>query len=279
MKEIFINIFCFNSPQDFISEHPLNGKVKIFTYLLGSEIDTEIIKDLSINNNGIYNRIRDTGDLRRVLLHFFEGTGRGHPTWAGPYIGTNGKVMISYVEPVYDNITDRLVAVVGTDVNIARIEARLEEIEQESFGYSFLVDNNGQTVFHSINNGKDLYDIALYETFGGAQEDDENYRNFMENVRHALITRVQGSARVSKRIDFLPVCVVDGVTDYYFRPIADTPFSIAVAFPRFSMGNVGFEVPKEGEWNKNVFMSDVFEVSKLEEFSVPRGIEIVNVSD
>ena len=214
-----------------------------------------------------------------MLLHFFEGSGRGHPTWAGPYIGTNGKVMISYVEPIYDNVTDRLVAVVGTDVNINRIESRLEQIEQDSFGYSFLVDNNGQTVFHSLQHGNDLYDIALYETFGGSQEGDENYRNFMENVRHPLITRVQGDARVYKRVDYLPVCVVDGVTDYYFRPIADTPFSVAVAFPRFSMGNVGFEVPREGEWTKNVFISDDFEVAELDEFRVPRGVEIVNVSD
>lgn len=187
------------------------------------------------------------------------------------------------MEPIYDNSTDRLIGVAGTDVNLARIRKNLEEIEEDSYGYSFLVDNNGQTVFHTIRNDDSMYDISLYETFGGSQEgvpeNEDNYKEFMDNVRHSLIARIQGNYRIMKTIDYLPVCTVDGVTDYYYRPIAKTPFSVAVAFPRYTMGHVSFKSPGEGEWETNTFISDIFSVSELDEFKAPRGIEIVNVSD
>ena len=209
--------------------------------------------------------------------------GRGHATWVGPYIDVNGRPSVSYVEPVYDNVTDRLIGVAGTDINLDGIKARLERITQDFYGYSFLVDNNGQTVYHSTSDIDTLYDISLYETFGESQEDsvedEANYKSFMENVRHSLVARVQGVSRISKTIDYLPVCIVNGITDYYYRPIANTLFSVAVAFPRYTMGNVAFETPDDADWVKNTYMSDIFSVSELDEFSVPRGIVITNVSD
>lgn len=71
----------------------------------------------------------------------------GRPTWVPPYLNKNIDVyMISYVIPIYKE--DRLIGIVGMDIDFSMIADRVAEMKIYDTGYAFLTDSDAAVVYH-----------------------------------------------------------------------------------------------------------------------------------
>lgn len=228
-----------------INEHPLRGDVSILTYVLGNVVDVSIIENIAQENNGIFSRIRDGGRLDIPLLSYYKFYGRGHDSWTEPYYAvSSGSLVITRSLPVYDGDSD-LAGVVGVDLSLKEIERVLKRVEFNSFGYSFLTDNEGQTFYYpdiDMSSASGFYDISLFETVS-----DDTSDWFNEKIRRRLISRVSGSETAAKYSDKLPIIIQKQEMNYYFRPIKDSHFSVTFAIPVDQSYTLKFDSPST--WN------------------------------
>ena len=105
----------------------------LFTYSFGAEADDSVPKQIACDNDGIWAKISDGGDLAKSMgaycKYFAYGLSakinEGFVAWVEPYeFSTGVGIGISASAPVYDRIIDPpvLLGVVGIDINFAALE-------------------------------------------------------------------------------------------------------------------------------------------------------------
>ena len=83
---------------------------------------------------------------REHVAWYYEPLESGKPIWLDPYYNKNINVyMISYVVPIY--IDGEIMGILGMDINMAAIHEIVDSITFKN-GYGFLLDNNGNIVYH-----------------------------------------------------------------------------------------------------------------------------------
>lgn len=88
----------------------------------------------------------DPSDVEHVGWYYVP-VKNGKATWMAPYMNENINVkMISYVIPLYTQ--NEIVGVVGMDIDFGMIEDLVGSIRAYSSGYAFLVDEQGNVMYH-----------------------------------------------------------------------------------------------------------------------------------
>ncbi len=78
---------------------------------------------------------------------YYDPVSKGEPVWMEPYENENiGYRMISYVVPLY--IEGEILGVIGMDIDYDYICSLAQKIEAYENGYAFIVNKDGQVIYH-----------------------------------------------------------------------------------------------------------------------------------
>ncbi|XP_054706836.1 voltage-dependent calcium channel subunit alpha-2/delta-3-like [Uloborus diversus] len=155
------------------------------------------------------------------------------------------QLMTTVATPVFDkrNVslkTATLLGVAGTDVPIREITKLTRAYKIGVNAYSFAITNNGHVLFHPelrplyqdlLKPGYrnvDLTEVELVDTSTSLYEFDET----LHTIRKNMVDRRIGWGKMSVKVpsdNFKRV--VTRNNSYYYGPVDDTPFSLAVSLP------------------------------------------------
>ncbi|XP_055847304.1 voltage-dependent calcium channel subunit alpha-2/delta-3 isoform X2 [Episyrphus balteatus] len=143
-----------------------------------------------------------------------------------------------------------LLGVVGTDVPIEEIRKMIPQHKLGPNGYSFIVDNNGRVLYHPdlrpigdanhyIDHLKpkytsvDITELELPETeMGNEHEIVEMNKNLLYDMRSDMVMPKEGETEFTILNHFDGMKRVSSRTQrYFYGPIEDTPFTLAVVLP------------------------------------------------
>uniref|UniRef100_A0A1A9ZTG7 VWFA domain-containing protein n=1 Tax=Glossina pallidipes TaxID=7398 RepID=A0A1A9ZTG7_GLOPL len=143
-----------------------------------------------------------------------------------------------------------LLGVVGTDVPVEEIRKMIPQHKLGPNGYSFIVDNNGRVLYHPdlrpLNDGNqyidqlrpkytsvDITELELPETeIGNDHEIVEMNKNLLYDMRSDMIIPKEGETEFTILQHFDDMKRVNAKTQrYFYGPIEDTPFTLAVVLP------------------------------------------------
>ncbi|XP_037897519.1 voltage-dependent calcium channel subunit alpha-2/delta-3 isoform X2 [Glossina fuscipes] len=143
-----------------------------------------------------------------------------------------------------------LLGVVGTDVPVEEIQKMIPQHKLGPNGYSFIVDNNGRVLYHPdlrpLNDGNqyidqlrpkytsvDITELELPETeIGNDHEIVEMNKNLLYDMRSDMIIPKEGETEFTILQHFDDMKRVNAKTQrYFYGPIEDTPFTLAVVLP------------------------------------------------
>ncbi|XP_076262378.1 ca[2+] channel Muscle-specific alpha2/delta subunit isoform X2 [Rhynchophorus ferrugineus] len=266
-----------------------NIPVRIFTYLIGKEVtNVEEIKWMACANRGYYTHVQTLEQVTASVLQYIYVIARplvlqaeDHPvSWTHAYadltyddatdttINEPYRLLTSAAIPCYDmkinkmndTRTAELLGVAATDVPIDEFKKLVSPYKIGVNAYAFIVSNNGYVLMHPdlrpVFNGilKENYNsIDLTEV---EQHDEDlpsrNVSKTLRELRTALVNGSEGSIRNiklkyhyddNKRVS-------EEYYDYYFSPLENTPFSIAIALPS-NYGNYSLEVGDEIQKNRH----------------------------
>ncbi|CAH3018039.1 unnamed protein product [Porites evermanni] len=142
----------------------LNGdkKIRVFTYLVGSEkrASDSSLKQITSKYRGCFFRIKTLSDVREKVLEYVKvlsrplgfslGDNTPDSSWTPIYLDKLGLgLMITLVAPVFNKTEHKeLLGVVGTDVALPQLEDTVPGSEVGANGYGFAINNNGFVLFH-----------------------------------------------------------------------------------------------------------------------------------
>ncbi|XP_046806243.1 voltage-dependent calcium channel subunit alpha-2/delta-4 isoform X1 [Lucilia cuprina] len=143
-----------------------------------------------------------------------------------------------------------LLGVVGTDVPVEEIRKMIPQHKLGPNGYSFIVDNNGRVLYHPdlrpLSDGNqyidqlrprytsvDITELELPETeIGNDHEIVEMNKNLLYDMRSDMIMPKEGETEFTILNHFDDMKRVSARTQrYFYGPIEDTPFTLAVVLP------------------------------------------------
>lgn len=231
--------------------------VRVFTYLIGREVgDTRHVRWMACSNKGYYSHISTLADVHEHVQEYIHVISRpmvimraNQTVWTSIYRDTSGVHMIlSVAKPVYNikngtaNSGD-LLGVMGTDIPLEQLISQIPHHKLGVDGYAFAITNNGYVLFHpdlrAPHNGElkpnynsvDLSEVELLDNHSTQLGSTETLSEENE-LRRKLIDRETGTMRMKMRIHFDQMKrATTRYYNYFFTPIENTPFSLAVALP------------------------------------------------
>jgi len=271
-----------DDPSDYIDAHDLKGLVKIFSYVVGKPTDTGVPMSLACNNDGSFATVSDTGDIGAVLSNYYMHMGHGTASWTLPYFGSSqGQLMVTYAIPVYSS-KEQLLGVVGVDLPLAAVEEAINAVLAQSGGngYAFLVDFEGDAVFHpdfKASSTLRFFDIELQETLVNTEDFLRTTRKateFYASVRRSMVDGTRGTRKLAVTRNYLPSGLYTLNVTYFFTPVAGTAFSVGTVWPSNNIQQLLFPDDIEGGWSENLVYGN-FEPYYEDETLVP-SLEIRN---
>uniref|UniRef100_T1J4G3 VWFA domain-containing protein n=1 Tax=Strigamia maritima TaxID=126957 RepID=T1J4G3_STRMM len=219
-----------------------NTAVRIFTFATGPHaVPVHTIKAMACNNKGYFTSISSLGAIRdgvqdyvNVLSRPMVLSGEKQFELTNFYDDVMGLGMVTTITlPVYnrslDGVGQSIVGVMGVDIPVKSLEQLGPNREMGPIGYSFAINHNGFIVFHpDMKTQGDYLDDPPEVDLVDLEEDIP----LMNQLRQKMIDRQSGSV-ISNTIETLPnqkyVCKQEKT--YYYTPIPNTTFSLALVFP------------------------------------------------
>ncbi|XP_018322592.1 voltage-dependent calcium channel subunit alpha-2/delta-3 isoform X2 [Agrilus planipennis] len=272
--------------------------VRIFVYLIGNEVTNEQeAKWMACNNRGYYSQVEALEQVSESVYEYIPVIARplvlqgdDHPiSWTHAYadmtfnsentnIFEQYRLLTSVAVPAFDTKVNKqndtrtadLLGVAATDIPIKDIEKLTLPYKIGVNAYSFIVSNNGYVLKHPDlrplykgvlkhnYNSIDLTEVEQLDNNKGPREPD----SVLLSLRNSLVTGKEGQlhdVKVKYHYDDMRR-VSREIFDYYFAPIKNTPFSIAIAIPD-SYGNYSLEVGDEIRKNVGVKLTSFFKGS------------------
>ncbi|XP_055682880.1 voltage-dependent calcium channel subunit alpha-2/delta-3 [Lutzomyia longipalpis] len=270
--------------------------VRIFTYLLGKEV-TKVreIQWMACLNRGYYSHIQTLDQVQEEVLKYVTVIatplvlqGIEHPpTWTHAFADksytqedddTPPRLMIAVGVPAFDHEFDptrnvtrsiSLLGVAGTDVPIEDIDKLTLPYKLGVGGYSFIVSNNGYVLLHPdlrpthkgiLKPNYNSIDFTEVEQFDDDKEGREPGEDLLALRENLVNTRPGKMLKIPVRFHYDKMRrVSQEVQDYYFAPLANTPFSLGLALPH-DYGNTWIKVGDEIKRNQHmgINISDFF---------------------
>ncbi|XP_068714502.1 VWFA and cache domain-containing protein 1-like [Montipora foliosa] len=236
----------------------LNNSIIIFTFGIGT-VNQEILKDIATLNTkkygfladrtvgditpGNYTHIdeRDANTLRIKMTTYYNYLPKvslNQPVVSVPYIDAFGTgLLMSITLPCYDS-KGKFIGVAGTDINIEDLLSDITFFNQDRKTYAFMISSSGRTLIHPLLPIPDDPDAdPIFLDIKTLEPDAEFEEVFNSMTSGSLGSKTFPATRYLLRGgDTLEgVTVTKLKSTYYWSPIKDTGFSIAVVVP------VGYE--------------------------------------
>ena len=129
-----------------------------------------------------------------------------------------------------------IVGVVGVDVAIDQFTQEVYNF-QSANSYAFMINNQGDVMTHPRFSDPGSIDSAIYVDIADLESADSD---FLTNVRRPMVRRDDGSYEMTvNRVIPRGDARYDGVrtkaiqTEYHFRPVDGSPFSVAYALSNY----------------------------------------------
>ncbi|XP_068714501.1 VWFA and cache domain-containing protein 1-like [Montipora foliosa] len=230
----------------------LNNSIIIFTFGIGTVNQEMILKDIATLNTkkygffadrtvgditpGNYTHI-DGGDVRIKIATYFNylpTVNLEQPVVSVPYVDAFGTgLLMSITLPCYDS-EGKFIGVAGTDVNIEDLLSDITFFNQDRKTYAFMISSSGRTLIHPllpIPDDPDADPIFLHIKTLEPDAEFEEVFNSMTSGSSGLKT-FPATRYLPRGGDMLEgVTVTTLESTYYWSPIGDTGFSIAVVVP------------------------------------------------
>ncbi|KAG8235606.1 hypothetical protein J437_LFUL014650 [Ladona fulva] len=206
--------------------------VRVFTYLVGKDaVNAPDLNWMACANKGYFVQIGSNYEIREKVLQYVEVMARpmvmyqnDHPIqWSPVFADTKGgclqstgsgcpeyQLTTSVSTPIFDrrNYSVRvanLLGVVGVDVPIQQIKKLVPPYKLGVNGYSFIVDNNGNVLYHP-----DLRPLMRHEMIDQKEGETElNVKVHCDNMKRVTTRRQK----------------------YFYHPIEGTQFTLGIALP------------------------------------------------
>jgi len=129
-------------------------------------------------------------------------------------------------------------------------------------GYAFLVDAEGDAVFHPDFKASPtlrFFDVELMETLVNTEDFLATTRkatDFYASVRRCMIDGTRGTRKLTVTRNYLPCGLYNMDVTYFFMPIDGTPFSVATVWPSNNIQQLLFPDDINGGWNQNLVYAD-----------------------
>ncbi|XP_033745436.1 voltage-dependent calcium channel subunit alpha-2/delta-3-like isoform X2 [Pecten maximus] len=238
--------------------------VRMFTFLIGREVsDNRNAKWMACANKGYYSHISTLADVSENVQHYLKVLSRpmviqrkrnaiwtplyaDYSTEVSPDLSDGLKFLTSYALPVFDmkdksKTEGNLLGVVGTDVPVDQIKARIPYNKLGPNGYAFVVTSQGYVLFHP--NLRPFYfkrlsrEPGLKANFSSVDITEVEYvsNNAELQMLRLEILKASGYANYSIKNVVVPydgrkrVSVVDFT--YHIYPIGETGFKLVFAVP------------------------------------------------
>ncbi|XP_073254254.1 voltage-dependent calcium channel subunit alpha-2/delta-3-like [Porites lutea] len=240
----------------------LNGdkKIRVFTYLVGSEksASDSSLKQITSKYRGCFFRIKTLSDVREKVLEYVKvlsrplgfslGDNTPDSSWTPIYLDKLGLgLMITLVAPVFNKTEHKeLLGVVGTDVALPQLEDTVPGSEVGANGYGFAINNNGFVLFHPAldkewlkkycepANGSKLADKFVKDPPNIALDEVEFNASSAKQLMRKMIDRLTGNMSFPNRLISEDKKRISWSEEfhYFYSPIENTSFSAAVAIPQ-----------------------------------------------
>ncbi|XP_073999423.1 voltage-dependent calcium channel subunit stolid isoform X2 [Rhodnius prolixus] len=245
--------------------------VRVFTYLVGKDKSgaTELYW-IACSNKGYYEYVDKAENVDEKVLNYLRVLSRpmvmyqnDHPIhWTPVYAGGQtdtlsvediqfGKLMTTVSTPVFDRRntsvrTANLLGVVGTDIPIQQIKKLVPPHKLGVNGYAFIVNNNGQILFHPdlrplynknqfIDSLKPIYnsvDLTSVELLDSDLNPREINNSLLNDLRNDMINQKEGETELKVKVHYDNMKrVTTRRNKYFYHPIEGTPFSLGLALP------------------------------------------------
>ncbi|XP_071499643.1 voltage-dependent calcium channel subunit alpha-2/delta-3-like [Diadema antillarum] len=214
--------------------HP---KARIFSYLTMDDGE-QFPGKLSCDNKGHMQKLLNGEDLISQMGQYFTFLSNNslNPTglWTAPYLDSWGLgLMVTIAIPAISKITNSVIGVVGIDATLDEIENLIVNNQWGSV-YAFLIDNEGETIFHPLlKPSKTLVDDPIFINIGKLEQPEGKPEAFSKVVSEMRQGK-SGSLYIQDAIRGIPKGdFADGVktqkmpATYFYTSLNDSVYSFA----------------------------------------------------
>jgi len=246
-----------------IANNSLTRKTRLFTLAVGPHpIPTVNLRNISCSSNASHGAILTFGAIPSKVQGYLQVLSRPLALsqnedlvdWSLSYPDSSGTgAVISITKPVYNkavNLSQTLIGVAGVDVPVATFDSALPDSQLGYGGYKMIVTPTGNALLHpKLEQHASYIEDMLIVDF----EDLETDGVWTESLRQHLVDRNVGLQHYSPVVLLDEAYVIDQQRTWYFRPIAKTPYSLAVSINDGSNIIVpNLEIKGNVVWKKNV---------------------------
>ena len=174
----------------------------------------------------------DKDDIEHVGWYYIP-IDNGKETWINPYYNKNmDEEIISYVIPII--VEGEVFGVVGMDISTSLLYENAKNVQVYNAGYAFLMDSEGQFVYHPEMDGKDMRDefdsqhVYLYEKSLISAE-----KHSVETYRWNDIDKNLSSQKLRNGMIFTVCVATEEIQEPQKKMLQDTIFVIVLIMSVF----------------------------------------------
>lgn len=229
-----------------LAERNPNASIRIFTYSVAPHATpTHVLREMACKGRGYFHAVTAKEAVRSaaqrypgILARTMALENGENPTYSAAYTDAGGLgLVVSVTLPVY-NRTDgsknqTTVGILGTDVPMRDLSDLMPVHLTGPNAYSFIINGNGFVVLHPKMVAKESYDEDAPDMdMLDVELDDPSQEPYLALLRKDMIDGKTGSKQYHTFInagDSNHICQKN--VTYYYAPIDDTPFSLALVIP------------------------------------------------
>ncbi|XP_070555607.1 voltage-dependent calcium channel subunit alpha-2/delta-2-like [Ptychodera flava] len=212
-------------------------KARIFSYLTIDDGE-EFPGKLACDNRGSMKKLLSGNNLISQMNNYFEflssNTEGTSGLWTSPYLDAWGLgLMVTIAIPAVSKETNKVIGVAGIDATLEEIENLIVN-EQWGSVYAFLINNEGETIFHPLMKpSSNLVDDPIFIPISQLEQREGRPEEFT-SVEDAMKRGDSGYLRIENAYRGLPKGdFADGVkltqqpASYYYTALNDSVYAFA----------------------------------------------------
>ncbi|KAL3869469.1 hypothetical protein ACJMK2_042147 [Sinanodonta woodiana] len=187
----------------------LAPKARIFSYLI--QDDAELFPGkLACDHAGSIKKLHDGENLISQMSNYFDFLSTNAKTsiamWTSPYLDSWGLgIMVTHTIPVTSDVTGKTIGVVGIDATLDEIENFLTKHQWPGNVYSFLINNQGETIFHhKLKPSTNLLEDPIFIPIHQLEQDKEGNPQEFSTIEQNMRAGKMGKLRIAKARDRIP---------------------------------------------------------------------------
>ncbi|XP_063967969.1 voltage-dependent calcium channel subunit alpha-2/delta-3-like [Lytechinus pictus] len=265
-----------------------NPRARIFSYLTKDDGE-EFPGKLACDHRGNMRKLENGEDLISQMEDYFKFLSNNSLNtdglWTAPYLDSWGLgLMVTIAIPAISQVTGSVIGVVGIDATLDEIENLIVN-EQWGSVYAFLIDNEGQTIFHPLlKPSKALVDDPIFINIAKLEQPEgkpESFSIIEKEMRRGMsgFLYIPDAIRGIPKGDFADgVKTLQQPATYYYTSLNQSVYSFAFNLADTDKSFRRLEEPPDRErYNKSYFNLLIEYNSTLARKELPGAFEEIEV--